>query len=86
MRTIWPSVAIVAGLLGLLTYLLQESRSHDLSVRGRMQEAVQTLALHDAELTRDVLLARASLLPNYDALAQTSQALSQDSDVLRRRQ
>ena len=84
MRTTWPSVAIVVGVLGLLTYLLQESRSHDLSVRGRVQEEVQTLALHDAELTRDVLLARAGLLPNYDALAQTSQELSQDSDALRR--
>lgn len=84
MRTTWPSVAIVVGVLGLLTYLLQESRSHDLSVRGRVQEEVQTLALHDAELTRDVLLARAGLLPNYDALAQTNQELSQDSDALRR--
>ena len=83
MRTIWPSVAIVVGLLGLLTYLLQESRSHDLSVRGRVQEEVQTLALHDAELTRDVLLARAGLLPNYDAVAQTSQELAQDIDALR---
>ncbi|MGE0684239.1 MAG: DAHL domain-containing protein, partial [Candidatus Binatia bacterium] len=83
MRTTWPSVVIVVGLLGLLTYLLQESRSHDLTVRGRVQEAVQTLALHDAELTRDVLLARAGLLPNYDAVAQTSQELSQDSDALR---
>ena len=83
MRTTWPSVAILVGLLGLLTYLLQESRSHDLSVRGRVQEEVQALALHDAELTRDVLLARAGLLPNYDAVAQTSQELSQDSEALR---
>lgn len=83
MRTTWPSIAIVAGLLGLLTYLLLESRSHDLSVRGRMQEEVQALALHDAELTRDVLLARAGLLPNYDTVAQTSQELSQDSEALR---
>src|SRR5215475_5588981 len=83
MRTTWSSVAIVVGLLGLLTYLQQESRSHDLYVRGRMQVEVQTLALHDAELTRDVLLARAGLLPNYDAVAQTSQELSLDVDVLR---
>ncbi len=83
MRTTWPSITIVVGLLGLLTYLLQESRSHDLSVRGRMQEEIQTLALHDAELTRDVLLARAGLLSNYDPVAQTSQELSQDSEALR---
>src|SRR5689334_16790430 len=83
MRTTWPSVAIVMGLLGLLTYLLQESRSRDLTVQGRMQAEIQALALHDAELIRDVLLARAGLLPNYDALAQTSQKLSQDIDSLR---
>jgi PAS domain S-box-containing protein len=83
MRTTWSSVAIVAGLLGLLTYLLQESRSHDLSVREQVQEEIQALALHDAELTRDVLLARAGLLPNYDAVAQTSQELAQHSDALR---
>ena len=84
MRTTWPSIAIVVGLLGLLTYLLQESRSRDLTVQGRMQAEIQALALHDAELTRDVLLARAGLLPNYDAVAQTSQKLSQDIDSLRR--
>src|SRR5689334_18550266 len=84
MRTTWPSITIVTGLLGLLTYLLQESRSHDLSVRSRMQEEVQALALHDAELTRDVLLARAGLLPNYDALARTSEELSQSGEALRR--
>ena len=63
MRTTWPSVAIVVGLLGLLTYLLQESRSHDLSVRGRMQEEIQALALHDAELTRRRLACPCRLTP-----------------------
>jgi PAS domain S-box-containing protein len=48
-----------------------------------MQAEVQLLALHDAELTRDVLLARAGLLPNYDAVAQTSQKLARDSATLR---
>ena len=79
----WLPVAIVLALLGLLTYLLLESRSHDLTVRERMQTEIQTLELHDAELTRDVLLARAGLLPNYDTLARTSAELSQDSDALR---
>ena len=83
MRTTWLPVVIVLGLLGLLTYLLLESRSHDLTVRGRMHEEIQTLELHDAELTRNVLLARAGLLSNYDAVAWTSEELSQDSDALR---
>src|SRR5262245_38996985 len=83
MRLSWTSLVVVAGVLGLLTYLLRESRSHDLTVQRRMQTEVQALELHDAELARDVLLARAGLLPNYDALAQTSQELAQDSDALR---
>jgi hypothetical protein len=48
-----------------------------------MHEEIQTLELHDAELTRNVLLARTGLLPNYDAVAQTSEELAQDSDALR---
>lgn len=83
MRLTGTSLLVVSSVLGLLTYLLQESRSHDLTVRGRMQEEIQTLALHDAELTRDVLLARAGLLPNYDAVAQTSRELSRDSNTVR---
>lgn len=83
MRRRWLPVVIVLGLLGLLTYFLMESRSHDLTVREHMQEELQALELHDAELTRDVLLARAGLLSNYDAVARTSEELSQDSDALR---
>lgn len=83
MKTTWLPGVVVVGLLGLLTYLLMESRSHDLVVRGRMQKEVQALELHDAELTRDVLLARAGLLLNYDTVAQISEILVQDSDVLR---
>jgi len=48
-----------------------------------MQEALQKLQLHDTELTRDVLLARAGLLPNYDSLPRIGQQLSQIADALR---
>jgi PAS domain S-box-containing protein len=48
-----------------------------------MQEALQNLQLHDTELTRDVLLARAGLLPNYDSLPGIGQQLSQIADALR---
>jgi signal transduction histidine kinase len=48
-----------------------------------MQEALQRLQLHDTELTRDVLLARAGLLPNYDTLPRLGQQLSQTVAALR---
>jgi hypothetical protein len=80
----WKPVSIVASLLLLLTYLLSQSRSPDLALCTRMQETVQTLALRDAELTRDALLVRATLLPNYDSLARTSADLFRVLETLRR--
>lgn len=82
-RMAWKPIGIVAGLLLLLTFLLLQSRSPDLALRARMHETLQSFALHDAELTRDVLLARAGLLPNYDSLAQAGHALDRDLDALR---
>ena len=79
---LWKPLSIVAGLLLLLTYLFIQSRSPDLARRARMQEALQNLQLHDTELTRDVLLARAGLLPNYDSLPRTGHQLSQIADAL----
>jgi PAS domain S-box-containing protein len=83
MSNVWKPVSVVSGLLLLLTYLLSQSRSPDLARRARMQETLQTLQLHDTELTRDVLLARAGLLPHYDSLARTGQSLSRTLATLR---
>src|ERR1044071_6630569 len=83
MMSMWKPLSIVASLLFLLTYLLMQSRSPDLARRARMQGALQTLQLHDTELTRDVLLARAGLLPNYDSLPRIGQELSRTVVVLR---
>jgi sensor c-di-GMP phosphodiesterase-like protein len=58
MSRVWKPLSVVASLLLLLTYLLVQSRSPDLALRTRLQDALQTLQLHDTELTRDVLLAR----------------------------
>ncbi|MGB0128197.1 MAG: DAHL domain-containing protein [Rhodocyclaceae bacterium] len=82
-RLAWGPMAFVAGLLALLTYLLLESRSPDLDLRSRMYWTLQSFDLHDAELTRDVLLARAGLLPNYDSLVLASQQLGEDVATLR---
>jgi PAS domain S-box-containing protein len=82
MVRLWKPLSIVAALLLLLTYLFIQSRSSDLARRARMQEALQNLQLHDTELTRDVLLARAGLLPNYDSLPRIGRQLSQIADAL----
>ena len=72
------------GAAVLLTYFFIQSRGPDLTLRARMQEAFQRFALHDAELTRDVLLVRAGLLPSYDSLSATSRDWSEDLEALRR--
>ena len=84
MKTLWKPLGVVAGLLLLLTYLLSQSRSPDPAGRARLHEKLQTLALHDAELTRDVLLARAGLLPNYDSLTRTGSRLRETLETLPR--
>jgi hypothetical protein len=83
-REAWQPSSIVVGLLLLLTYFLIQSRGPDLTLRVRMQEAFQSFALHDTELTRDVLLVRAGLLASYDSLAATSRDWSRDLETLRR--
>ncbi|MFO1351792.1 MAG: DAHL domain-containing protein [Gammaproteobacteria bacterium] len=72
MSTPWKPLALVTGMLALLTYCLFESRSADPVHQALLHAALQTFEVHDAELNRDVLLARAGLTGNYDALAQTA--------------
>ncbi len=62
---------MVLGLLGLLTYLLIQSRTPDPMRRARLHAALHEFKLHDAELNRDVLLTRTGLLPHYDTLDQS---------------
>jgi signal transduction histidine kinase len=83
-REAWQPSSIAVGLLLLLTYFLAQSRGPDLTLRARMQEAFQSFALHDAQLTRDVLLVRAGLLPSYDSLAAISREWSRDLETMRR--
>ena len=78
----WRPLMVVGGLLLLLTFLLIQSRSPDLALRARLHEALHAFELYDAWLTRDVLRARAGLLPHYDALAQASRGVSQALETL----
>src|SRR5262245_4932834 len=83
MRTLWRPLSLVGGLLLLLTYFLIQSRSPDRVLRERIHERLQALVLYDAELTRDVLLARAGLLPNYDSLAEAGTRMKATLGTLR---
>ena len=64
----------------LLAHPEQEPRPRSAGTHAR---GLQNLQLHDTELTRDVLLARAGLLPNYDSLPRIGQQLSRIADALR---
>jgi hypothetical protein len=70
-------LAIVGGLLSLLTYFLLQSQSLDPALIERVHQALNTFVLYDAELNRDVLRARAGLINHYDSLTQIRQDLAQ---------
>ena len=82
-RTTWLPLTMVIGLLLLLTYLLFQSRTPEPLRDTHFHAALQDIALHDVRLTRDVLLARAGLLPHVDSLVQISRALRHALAVLR---
>jgi hypothetical protein len=75
MRTWWKPVCVASSVVAVLAYVLMLSRSPDPSPGARMHELVDALALHDAGLTHNVLLARAGLLSNYDSLTDAGQSL-----------
>jgi PAS domain S-box-containing protein len=76
MRMQWRPIVVVSGLLLLITWLFLQSRGTDPTLRSRLHDALQRVELHDTELTRDVLLARAGLLANYDPISETNRKLT----------
>jgi PAS domain S-box-containing protein len=78
----WQPRLIVAGLLLALTYLWSQSASPELERRNRLQTTLRIIELRDAEILRDILLARAGLLANYDALTKAGQELLRLSQSL----
>ncbi|OAI00411.1 hypothetical protein A1353_01575 [Methylomonas methanica] len=78
----WQPRLIVAGLLLALTYLWLQSASPELERRSRLQSTLRIIELRDAELMRDILLARAGLLANYDSLTKAGQELLRLSQSL----
>jgi signal transduction histidine kinase/CheY-like chemotaxis protein len=58
---------IIAGLVIVLTYFLVQGMTVN-TPRHERVEVLQAVVLYNAALQRDVLLARAGLLPNYDPL------------------
>ncbi|NJA06135.1 PAS domain S-box protein [Methylococcaceae bacterium WWC4] len=79
----WKPRLIVAALVSAITYLWIQSANPELERRDRLQATLRIIELRDAELMRDILLTRAGLLTNYDALTRTGQALLSLSRSLR---
>jgi hypothetical protein len=65
---------IVAGLVIVLTYFLVQGTTIN-TPRHERAEVLQAVFLYNAALQRDVLLARAGLLPNYDPLVRSMENL-----------
>jgi PAS domain S-box-containing protein len=82
----WKSLLLIGGLLALLTCLFCESRGPDLTLPARLYPALQAFETHDAELTRDVLLSRAGMLPHDEALVRSSQEISGAVEAIQRQQ
>ena len=80
---IWRLAPILAGLLLVLTFLLVRGASPDPVRHERILQALHALTLNDAALHRDLLRARAGLLPNYDPLVEASRGVRQAIDDLR---
>lgn len=81
--TSWKTLGIVVGMLALLTYLLVQSRGPNPRVQAQLHEGIHEFERHDAMLNQNLLLARAGLLPHYDALSQGVDDLYQTLDTLR---
>jgi len=80
MKSLASLIAIVAGLVIVLTYFLVQGTGAD---RPRERAgAIQAVILHDAALQRAVLLARAGLLPNYDPLVRSMEDLLAAAEAL----
>jgi PAS domain S-box-containing protein len=78
----WRPATVIVLLVVALTVLFLRSRTPDLRLRDTMQQVLRQVSLHDAELSRDVLLARAGLLRHYDPLAEDRRHLRDDIDSL----
>jgi hypothetical protein len=76
-------VAVVLGLLLVLTYLLLRGAAPDAALHERRLRAIDELTLNQAALHRDVLRASHGLLLNYDPLVATVSRLREVAEELR---
>jgi DAHL domain len=82
-RSVWKLLVVLVGLLLVLTYLLVQATSPDPGRSERTLQALHALVLNDAALHRDVLRARAGLLPSYDPLVAAIGGMHDAIDTLR---
>jgi PAS domain S-box-containing protein len=78
MKRRWVPALVVVGLLLLLTFLFIGSRDPDRESRLHTLETLRELEVHDAQFSRDVVLARAGQLASYDPLMEDRQRLLAD--------
>src|SRR5262245_32359252 len=83
MRRLSSLVLLITGSLLALTYLLIPLATPGIDRHDRTLAMLQALLLNDAALQRDVLKARAGLLPNYDPLVQSVEELHRAVTTLR---
>jgi PAS domain S-box-containing protein len=78
----WKHPIILTMLMAVLTFLFLQSRDLDRTNRLEILEQVQQFKLHDAELSRDVVMAKSGLSSNYDSLMSDRQHLQFDIENL----
>jgi PAS domain S-box-containing protein len=78
----WKHPIILTLLLAILTVLFLQSRDLDRTNRMDILEQIQQFKLHDAELSRDVVMAKSGLSSNYDPLMLDRRRLQLDIETI----
>ena len=78
----WKHPVILTVLMAILTFLFLQSRDLDRTSRLELLEQIQQFKLHDAEMSRDVVMVKSGLLSNYDPLMQDRQKLQIDIEAI----
>jgi PAS domain S-box-containing protein len=78
----WKHPVILTLLMVVLTVLFLQSRDVDRANRLDILEQIQQFKLHDAEMSRDVVMVKSGLLSNYDQLMLDRQHMQGDMETI----
>ena len=81
-RRAWLRAAVIAALLGAVTYLFVESTAPDSAQEVRTLQAMNALDRIDAELVRNLFLTRSGLRLHYDSLNRAVAGLYRQLETL----